>query len=228
MAANESRQSQERWAWLIRRCSTGSKPIDIVRLHPAPPARVACLGAVPGAARQRGLLPRPLRAPCQRCAAWPSQRRGFAGLHQSRLCPEPGAAMVGRASGESCWRAASAWASRGCNTMVLGPTASAASRSPPTAITRCPSQRAGLTVHGGRARSGLVGLHHLRRHRRGLAVAGRADRLALAARRWLVAAARHDLKHRHERLAHGLVQASPGQARRLEISQQSGQPVREL
>lgn len=35
-----------------------------VRLHPTPPARVADLGAVPGAGGQRGRLPRALRWPC--------------------------------------------------------------------------------------------------------------------------------------------------------------------
>ena len=45
-----------------------------VRLHPAPPARVANFGAMPGAQGQRGRVPRTLRAGCQHGPAAPPQR----------------------------------------------------------------------------------------------------------------------------------------------------------
>ena len=43
----------------------------------------------------------------------------------------------------------------------------------------------------------------------------------------LIAAGRHDVKHRHRCAAYGLIQAPAGQAGRINVSQRPGQPVRQ-
>jgi transposase len=74
---------REMLQWSISRGTrTPQRQRSEVRLPPTPPARVADLGAVPGAAGQRGGLPGALRSACQRCPAPPSERRRAAGAHQ--------------------------------------------------------------------------------------------------------------------------------------------------
>ena len=60
-------------AW-TRRTRTSQRQRSEVRLHPASPAGVADLGAVPGAGGQRGRVPRALCSPGQRCPAPPPER----------------------------------------------------------------------------------------------------------------------------------------------------------
>ena len=153
-------------------------------------------------------------------------------VHIKAIHAQTTAATAGRGPGRNCSPGASAWASSGsrssCSCMAYAPRASAASRSPPTAITTCrsrPTCSTGSSPWPSPTRSGRATSPTSPPTKAGCP--GGGHRPVQPPGGGLVAAVGHDARHRHRCTAHGLVQAPSEQAGRADLPQRPGQPIRQ-